>query len=89
MTHIYIYVYKYKYIRIKINKYINMYTYTHTHIYIYIYIYICIGRTSGCKAHLQESVLGGWPGRVAGRVAGFTHYWCNFGCEKNSLSLFF
>ena len=28
-------------------------------------------------------------GRVAGRVAGFTNYWCNFGCAKSSLSLSF
>ena len=34
-------------------------------------------------------MLGGWPGRVAGRVAGFTNYWCNSGCAKNSLSLSF
>ena len=34
-------------------------------------------------------MLGGWPGRVAGRAAGFTNYWCNFGCAKSSLSLGF
>ena len=26
---------------------------------------------------------------MAGRVAGFTNYWCNFGCAKSALSLSF